>query len=511
MTLGKSKIFLLCCLSFMIGVAVHSFNEDWNEYELIWFFLAVLFLLATIIFWRNFRARIVFLMVLFLFSGIWRYSLAVPDISPTDISFYNGRQVKMKGIVCGEPETEVDSQQFRLCGETLNARPVTGEVLVTAGRYPEYNYGDPVMLKGELEEPKPFDGFDYDKYLAKQGIYSTLYYPDIRVLSSDSKALKWSQQLYGGILDFRQGSRSKMNRGLEEPASTLAGAMLLGYKGAIPEGLRKDFSRAGLSHIIAISGLHIGILVVLIFYLLLAAGSYRNQAFYASSLALLFYIILVGSPVSAVRAGLMGFLALLAARMGRLPKAERFLIISAFVILLVNPMLLRYDVGFQLSFLAVGAILFFYPAVRSMIPERARGNELPRTWRAVTEILILSFVIQLFIAPIVAYNFGVISFMAPIANLLVLWTLPFVISLLIVSTVVSTLVLIVWGGGAEFIFYPAKLFLSYILWIGEMINNIPFSSWKVENVEPIWIIIYYIFVALIFLGIRRINIGFNRF
>jgi competence protein ComEC len=498
MALGKSKIFLLCCLSFIIGIAVYSFNENWSEYEVIWFFSVALSLLAAVIFWRNFWARIIFLMVLFLFSGIWRYSLAVPDISPADINFYNGETAKVKGVVCSEPEADADSQQFRLCVKKLPKKFVRGEILVTSGRYPEYSYGDLLVMEGELQKPEPFNGFDYDKYLAKQGIYSVSYYPEISLLSSVSKHLEWTERLYGGILNFKQRIRFKIDNGLREPEATLANAMLLGDKGAIPDDLREDFSRAGLSHIIAISGLHISILTVLIFYLLLAVGAYRNQAFYVSSLALLFYIFLIGSPTSAIRAGLMGFLALLAVRMGRLPRAENFLIISAFLILMINPMLFRYDVGFQLSFLAVGAILFFYPTIRSMISERAGGDKLPGILRTVIEIVVLTVVIQLFITPIVAYNFGVISFVAPVANLLVLWTLPFVISLLIAGIVIS-----IFGIGTQLIFYPAKLFLGYILWIGEVANNIPFSSWRVENVEPIWMLIYYIVLLLLFLGIRQ--------
>jgi hypothetical protein len=113
------------------------------------------------------------------------------------------------------------------------------------------------------------------------------------------------------------------------------------------------------------------------------------------------------------------------------------------------------------------------------------------------EIVVLTFVIQLFIAPIVAYNFGIISFIAPVANLLVLWTLPFVLSLLIAGIIISGIVPIIQGE-IEFIFYPAKLFLGYILWIGEIINDIPFSSWKVENIELIWIMVYYVVVLAIF-------------
>ncbi|MFW5888167.1 MAG: ComEC/Rec2 family competence protein [Patescibacteria group bacterium] len=501
MTLGKSKIFLLCCLSFIIGVAVHSFNENWSEYELIWFFSAVLSLLAVVIFWRNFQARVIFLMILFLFAGIWRYSLTVFDPSPRDPSFYNGREVKIKGVVCNEPEADADSEKFQICVKTLNLKPADGKILAVAGKYPGHNYGDLIMLIGRLRKPEPFQGFAYDKYLAKQGIYSVSYYPEIKTLSTDLGSREWPKILYGRILEFKKETRAKINKGLERGEAILANAMLLGDKGSIPDDIREQFSRAGLSHIIAISGLHIGILVVLIFYLLLMIGFYRHQAFYAGSLALLFYIILIGGPISAVRAGLMGFLALLAVRLGRLPKAENFLIISAFTILLINPMLFRYDIGFQLSFLAVGSILFFYPAVRSIIFEKLGGDKTARPPQAVMEIIVLTFVIQLFITPIVAYNFGIISFVAPLANLLVLWTLPFVIVLSALGILASAVL------PAVFAFFPAKLFLGYILWVGKITNDLPFAFLKVEDPHIYWIIIYYVILSAISLGLRYKFIG----
>jgi competence protein ComEC len=511
MFLTKSKIFLACCVSFITGVAIHSFFEELALYRFWWFVGVCLLLVVTVFLWKWKKAGVMSLLLLFLLLGVFRYAVAVPaDLGPNRLAHYHGEEVDISGYICSRVEERSDSQKFHFCARYLIGRKngpasVTGKMVVITSKYPYYEYGEEAVFRGNPEEPEPFQGFAYDKYLAKQGIYSVSYYPELKRLADPGGGEGIKSSLYGKILDLREYLSSRIEAGLEEPEATLANAMLLGYKSAIPDSIREQFSRAGLSHIIAISGLHISILVILVFYLVMGIGVERDKAFYISSLMLLFYIILIGTPVSAVRAGLMGFLALLAVRMKRLPKAENFLIISGFIILMVNPMLLRYDVGFQLSFLAVVAILFFYPLLRKVVLQKTRMDDRNRVPRAVVEVMLVTFIIQLLIAPVVAYNFGIISLIAPVANLLVLWTLPLVLSFLIVGVVLSILL----PGISIFLFLPAKLFLSYILWIGEIINRIPLSAWKAEDIELSWLIAYYVILLLIFSVWRYRNIPLN--
>lgn len=496
--LTKSQIFLACCLSFIIGVAVHSFRIGWSQYELMWFLAAVVSLVAVFIFWPQPRARTIFLVVLFLFLGIWRYSLVIPEISPADISFYNGQKAKIKGAVCSEPERNSGNQQFRLCSKTIirdgEQRSVAGKILVTAEPYPAHYYGNLIILKGELQKPEPFQGFAYDRFLAKQDTYSVAYYPEITLLAQDPP-LSWTETIYKELLVFKQKAKSSINKGLEEPEASLANAMFLGYKNGIPDEVRNMFSRAGLSHIIAISGLHVGILIAIIFEAMLAVGLSRNSAFYSSAVVLLGYIIMIGHPVSAVRAGFMGFLALLALKLKRLPQPRNFLIIAAFVLLMVNPRLLLDDVGFQLSFLAVGAILFFYPLIGKVLFSGNTPFIKNKMGQVVVQIIAVTCVIQLLIAPIVVYNFGVISFIAPVANLLALWTLPVVIPLLVVSILVRTIVLTI-PGTAPFIFLPIKLLLGYVLWIGETLADPPLAFMEVKDIHVSWIVAYYLILLI---------------
>ncbi len=289
--LSKSKIFLACCLFFIFGVAIHSFNREWSAYQLLWFLGATLFLVATVICWRKFSLRIIFLIILFLFLGLWRYSISIPRMQPCDLGFYNSQQVKIKGTICNEPELDANNQQFSFCGKIITfageSRIINGKALITTARYPVYHYGDLLIVDGKLQKPEPFQGFAYDEFLAQKQIYSLFFYPKITLIS-ENNLLNHKQKIYSGLLVFKQKFKSIINKGLEEPEASLANAMFLGYKHDIPDRIRTTFSRSGLSHIIAISGLHISILIAIIFEVMLLAGLSRNGSFYFSVLVLFF-------------------------------------------------------------------------------------------------------------------------------------------------------------------------------------------------------------------------------
>ncbi|MEA3398561.1 MAG: ComEC family competence protein, partial [Patescibacteria group bacterium] len=365
--LTKSKIFLICCLAVILGVGAASFlPAKWLVYDL-WLFGGVMFgLVIAIFFWKNIKFRLVGLVILFLFLGIWRYAIGMPADTPDKIWHYNGENFSFVGIVADEPDVrensikyKVESKKFKNSNASKNDFiNVSGLVLVTADLYPTYKYGDELEVACQLRAPEEFSGFAYDKYLARYDIYSVCYYPQITKLD-----INQSDCLYAKIFKIKDKLRTAINRGLPEPSAGLARAIVLGDKRAINDDLRVVFSRAGISHIVAISGMHISFLAVIVMGLLLWLGLARKPAVWAASLILFIYLLLIGLPASAMRAGLMGFLVMFALSVGRLNRLTNALVLTAAILLLINPRLLRDDIGFQLSFLAVIGIAFVYPLI----------------------------------------------------------------------------------------------------------------------------------------------------
>jgi len=504
MNISKSKIFLFGCLVFIIGVAIASFLPiRWMEHDLWWFAGMMGCAVVLILFWlikkegKQMFVYLLFLFLIFLFLGLWRYSLSLPESTPDKTWYYNGQTVTVVGAVNSEPDIRQKSQKLEIKVETLHnmkgSEPwqrglamadVKGKILVTTSLYPSYNYGDELEISCELKTPEKFRGFSYDRYLARYDIYSVCYYPKIKLL--DREQGSW---FYKNIFKFKNKLRQLIDYGLSEPEASLARAIILGDKKGITNELREKFAQAGISHIIAISGMHISILAALVMGALLSLGLARRRAFYLASLFLLIYIILIGLPASAMRAGLMGFLVLWAMNLGRLNKLTNSLVLAAVILLLINPKLLRDDIGFQLSFLAVLGIAYFYPILNNWTEKIFK--KLPKFFLSAGALINITLAAQIFTLPIIAINFSQVSVISLISNLLILWILPLLMAAVLLGIGLS-LILTSYG----FLFFlPALILLKYIIFITDWLVKIPYAYVEVDYLWWGWAIIYYLAVG----------------
>ncbi len=514
MKISKAKIFLICCLVFIAGIAIASFLPiELIQYDLRWFTGIMACSVLLILFWRYKRIRISALIGLFLFLGFWRYAIGLPVNSPDKIWYYNGETVAMEGMISNELDIRDKNQKLEInVGAIRKTSPqpfpskeegvykVSGKILVTTDLYPVYNYGDKLEITCDLQAPEQFQGFAYDRYLARYDIYSVCYYPRITLTpgpfpaASPAGEVSW---FYAEVFKLKDKLREKINQGLNEPTASLAKAIILGDKKGITDDLREIFSQAGISHIVAISGMHISILAAMVMGLLLSIGLARRYAFYLASLFLIVYIILIGMPASAMRAGLMGFLVLLALNLGRLNKLTNSLVLAAAILLLINPKLLRDDIGFQLSFLAVLGIAYVYPLLNDILDK----IKIPK-FKGVRDLFIITIAAQAFTLPIIAYNFSQISIIAPLANLLVLWTLPF----LMICTITAIGLCFLIPGLSVVFFLPSWLLLEYIIMAPSYLVKIPYSYIEINYIWLGWLIIYYLISGWIIYRIKKINV-----
>ena len=481
----KAKIFLYCLIFFIIGVSVASFlPQKYLANGLYWFVAFLSCCLLTVVFWQTLKIRLMGLLALFLFLGIWRYAIGSPTLTPDKISYYNDREISFVGSVVGEPDIRNINQKLKIDDISFDDKKIkiVGTVLVTANRYPEYNYGDRMQIKCKLKTPTAFDDFAYDRYLARYNIYSVCYYP--KIIKLDGKTGNW---LLSAIYNFKDIVRNKINKNLAEPQSSLAAGILLGDMRGADEDLKLAFSRSGLSHITAVSGMNISILATVFMLVLLFLGLTRRQAFCISILYLIAFVILVGMPASAVRAGVMGFLALLALNIGRLNRITNALFLTAAVLLFFNPKLLRDDVGFQLSFLAVFGIVYVYPLLNLLFDK----IKMPSI-KGVRDVLAVTLSAQVFTLPIIAYNFSIVSIVAPLSNILVLWCIPFLtVGLMVVLFFNFLLPAFAW-----WFWLPFDLLLRYVVKVAEMSAAWPLAFFEIDYLQFEWLFVYYFTVSL---------------
>jgi competence protein ComEC len=406
---------------------------------------------------------------------------------------YNGQNIGFSGQVVQEPDIRASSQKLTIGKIVLDKRKLVGKILITVERYPKYKYGDDLDIFCELEAPEPFSGFAYDRYLALHDIYTVCYRPGIEL-----KRHGQGNIVFTSIYKFKDYARRTFIKNLNAPHAALAIAMTLGDKQGIPQELRQVFARAGISHVIAISGMHIGIITALVLVIINQFALKRRLSYILSCGFLFLYIIMVGLPASAVRAGVMGFLVLTALHLGRLNQLKHSLMIAAALMLMINPFLLRDDIGWQLSFLAVLGIAYFYPifekGFRKIIPREIRRF---RFVRAVLAVISITLASNLSTWPIVAYNFSIVSLVSPLVNLMVLWTLPFLFSLLGLGLALSFI-----PNLSFLIFKIAELILFYIVEVSEYFIKIPFAYREVFLFSFAPILIYYLFLISIFYIIK---------
>lgn len=306
----------------------------------------------------------------------------------------------------------------------LEADSIPGKILVYTSLYPEHDYGEIWRLKCRLDKPEPIVGQDqrvffYDQYLAKDKIYAICYRPQIQIIG---------QEKYWAYYFYRAKSYlwTNLNIYLVEPASSLAKALLLSSRRETPAEINNIFARVGLSHVIAISGMHLVIIAWLLETFFIALGLSRKSVVWLVLGIILVYLYLTGLPGSGIRATLMIGLILIGRSLGRYSSAFYSLLLSAAILVAINPYILLYDIGWQLSFLAVLGLLCyvrFFNRILFFVPEVFK----------IREVLAVTLAAQVFTTPLILYYFGIFSLVAPLANFIILpiSTLVLVLSLIL--------------------------------------------------------------------------------
>ncbi len=490
-TLSKAIIFSVSAWSFIVGIALLSFIPKLQAINKFYYFALFLFFLVIIILRKiNKQTKIAMLMAIFLFLGAWRYAVSLDNFSKKSLSIYSGQSVDIQGIISSDITHKSNKQKFFLQIKKLNNYKIDAKILIYTLSYPRLSYGDELFLSCELIAPKPITGFAYDRYLARYGVYFVCYYPLIEKININSGNYFLTQ-----IYRIKNKGRAIINRGLAEPEASLARAIIMGDGKLLDDNLRLDFSRAGISHIVAISGLHIGIIASLMAGLFFWLGFRRWQVFYITIFILIFFIILIGAPASAVRAGIMVGLAMYALQLGRLNNIERLVILTADILLLTNPRLLRDDIGFQLSFVAVLGIIYLFPLVNKILEKFKISNKF-----RIRDILGVTLAAQISTGPLATYYFGVLPILGIFANIFILWSLP----LIIASTALAGLLTLFFNFGERFFFFIPWLLLHYIILITNLIIKLPVAYLELSVSLILTLIYYFLLILLVFVH-KKVN------
>ena len=296
--------------------------------------------------------------------------------------------------------------------------------------------GDIVCFRGRVQPPRNFSdslAFDYARYVTMQGLSGTVYLPRTRW----SKVGEGSLSLRERMLRLRaRVGREYMSRTFEDDALGVLSALTLGDKRGLTKELRVVYSDAGVAHVLALSGMHVGIIYGILAFLLRGLIRRRRQRWLPEVIiiaVLWAFALMVGMSASVVRAVAMCTLYAVARRAsGGDSSSPHLLSLTALVMLLVRPLYL-FDVGFQLSFMAMVAILWLEPHLETLFQK----HRLYPVLAYLVGIVCMSLAAQLGTFPLVLYHFGSFPTYFLVTNLVVVPALFVVVLLMLVWWVLT--------------------------------------------------------------------------
>ncbi len=509
----KSQVFGYLLISFLVGVFIGPWFDSVTLATLILILVGTIVLVVSgyeRTFAKTKRAErnrqvgmIVGACILVLSLGVFRYGqvnfgqsilsqFSERTAGPAVGGVNKGIKVVLRGYVDNSMEVNGSQGQVYLHVRELevpgNVIKVDERTLLFTNSFPIYKVGDKISVTGSLEKPKNFtEGFDYIQYLKNKRIRTTVPFPTIVPNAKVYVPLfqRGKLALYRALFNIKDKFESAVNRSLPEPYAGYTNGILVGTRQNIPDDLTKAFNTTSTTHVLAISGYNISIiatslLAMLVFFMR------RRKAFWVSVLVIILFTILTGASASVVRASIMGLLILFANGYGRLYDPRNSILLAAGVMVFLDPLSLRFDVGFQLSFLAVIGLIYLYPILES------KFSKLPE-WKGLKETLLMSISAQIMVAPLLAYVFHTFSLVSLPANILILPIMPYVM-LFGFLTGIGGLILVPLGKAIGLI---AIVLGGYQIEIVKWMASLPFASINTHLPTVLLVAIYVLIILSI--------------
>ncbi len=365
----------------------------------------------------------------------------------------NGDVVIVSGEICLEPDIRRNDVRYVVCSDEFDTRILWKDDLENM-----FEIGDEVVLNCVLEEPFEEDGFSYKNYLR-------IFKVEGLCVGELIEFVRGGFDLRKSILRFKNYTIGYFDDVLLEPVSSLMNGIILGSRRGFAEDIMDDFARTGLTHIIAVSGYNVALVLLVIEKLFWWVP--RRSRFYIEVLSLVGFAFLTGLSASVLRACIMGVLTLWGVRSGNVRNFWRILLVCVLMMGFWNPAYLYFDASFHLSVLATigvvmgGKIIDFDPE---------------KDFLGLKEAFLMTMFAQVFTTPLILLKFDYFSLVSPVANVLVAPFLP----------VLMFLGVLVFLG--EFIF-PFGVFTWLVVFIIEILGRVFFvivelvSRWEFLVVE----------------------------
>jgi competence protein ComEC len=391
------------------------------------------------------------------------------------ISLIDGTEKRIHGVIARDPLKKERTTEIVMKNVSVDGAPYHGRVQFETSQYIPMRLGDYIEASTTLHEPKNSETFDYQTYLATNSIYAVgdRFVP-VKVQKSGDM---W--RITVALARLRESAKRHMQEIVADPHAAYLAGLLLGVRTSLPQTLKDDFQRTGLTHIIAVSGYNITIVGNAING---AVGRFasRKIVLTLTIVGIVLFVVLTGAGASIIRAGIMGSLTLISRHAGRFGNVTNALIASAVLMTIVQPMTLKYDVSFQLSFFATAGLIYVEPKIRSWFAW------LPQ-WMQMRESVTLTMAAQITTLPIILYYFGNLSLISPLANLVVLPVIP----LIMLTGSIALAFSYVWAALGKIFALAPWIIMEYQIQIIHLLAEVPYGFIMIPPVSGIAISSYY--------------------
>jgi len=492
--LQKRRVWILVnYYTFFIAFLFSVFTTNIFNFLFKYIFLLLIILSINLIFWYKKYWKIVLYLILWIVLWYWvsinaqnkilgNYNVLYKESG----GFENKITIKWE-IIDNYKQTDIsNSSILRL--DYINSKKIknTLNILVNTSTKISLNKWDLIEYSWKITKISNFNDFEYDKFLLLKDIYwqSNIY-----------QFVKRWNNLHGiwkFIYNFRMKILTIINKLYPWNSAKLLSWIFIWERWNYDDSLKNWFNNSWLAHIIAVSWYNITILIIFFGIILRNFPIYLKNVLIIS--AIIFFLLMIGNNLPAIRAWIMWIIWYLAMQYWRKINIYSILIIIAFIFVLLNPLIINYDISFYLTFLALVWLLSIQKDLSGyfkFLPERF--------W--IKESVTTTLSVLIFTIPIMLSSFEKISIISPISNLLVLPMIPFAM----LFWWISIIIYFIFKNIGIYIWYVAYLILKYILTVSDILWNWQYSTinydlWEYKN---IFVIFYYIVLIFFILYYRK--------
>lgn len=451
-------LVLICCLAVFGGAVLARMVELADAH---WLWPALLFSLLSLR--KQSALTLVLLAVLFGGLGWWRGSMYMQKLAVHQ-SFHFERVV----LVGRATEDAVYGKRSQLefsLGQVRVVEPVSTPLV---GGLTVRGFGEAMVYRGDLVRAEG------RLYPSRGSNLGSLGFAQLTVLERDAFWLN----------DLRRRFAAGMQSALPDPLASFGLGLLIGQRNTLPEATAGQLKQVGLTHIIAVSGYNLTIIVMACRRLF--AKHSKFQATFSCLALIGVFLLLTGSSPPIVRAAIISLLSIGAWYYGRTIKPLVLLLLAAAVTVIANPIYLWSSVSWWLSFLAFFGVLVLAP----LVAKRLLGAKEPGV---LTSILIESTCATVMVLPFALFIFGEMSLVSLPANLLVV---PFVALAMLFATIAGTAGMLLPAAAGWFA-WPANLVLTFILDVANLLSRVPGAFVEHIGFPLAYMIVSYIIMALL--------------